>query len=104
MSTVTLPEPPKKSGYTYYWQSDDVAIYEESGEYKFTMPHNDVSVECVYTTATYNVYYMIDGEATPYMTITDVPAAVSYTHLDVYKRQIWSRSWCTALKRHCRYI
>ena len=22
MSTVTLPEPPKKSGYTYYWQSD----------------------------------------------------------------------------------
>ena len=73
MSTVTLPEPPAKNGYTYYWQSDDVAIYEENGEYKFTMPHNDVSVECVYTMATYNVYYMIDGEATPYRTITDVP-------------------------------
>ena len=35
------------------------------------MPHNDVSVECIYTTATHNVYYMIDGETEPYQTITD---------------------------------
>lgn len=99
MSTVTLPEPPKKSGYTYYWQSDDVAIYEESGEYKFTMPHNDVSVECVYTTATYNVYYMIDGEATPYMTITDVPAGKEmFAYIDPPRKEgyLFNETWiCT---------
>lgn len=99
MSTVTLPEPPKKSGYTYYWQSDDVAIYEESGEYKFTMPHNDVSVECVYTTATYNVYYMIDGEATPYMTITDVPAGKEmFAYIDLPRKEgyLFNETWiCT---------
>lgn len=99
MSTVTLPEPPKKSGYTYYWQSDDVAIYEESGEYKFTMPHNDVSVECVYTTATYNVYYMIDGEATPYMTITDVPAGKEmFAYIDLPHKEgyLFNETWiCT---------
>lgn len=99
MSTVTLPEPPKKSGYTYYWQSDDVAIYEESGEYKFTMPHNDVNVECVYTTATYNVYYMIDGEATPYMTITDVPAGKEmFAYIDPPRKEgyLFNETWiCT---------
>lgn len=99
MSTVTLPEPPKKSGYTYYWQSDDVAIYEESGEYKFTMPHNDVSVECVYTTATYNVYYMIDGEATPYMTITDVPVGKEmFAYIDPPRKEgyLFNETWiCT---------
>ena len=99
MSTVTLPEPPKKSGYTYYWQSDDVAIYEESGKYKFTMPHNDVSVECVYTTATYNVYYMIDGEATPYMTITDVPAGKEmFAYIDLPRKEgyLFNETWiCT---------
>lgn len=99
MSTVTLPEPPKKSGYTYYWQSDDVDIYEESGEYKFTMPHNDVSVECVYTTATYNVYYMIDGEATPYMTITDVPAGKEmFAYIDPPRKEgyLFNETWiCT---------
>lgn len=99
MSTVTLPEPPKKSGYTYYWQSDDVAIYEESGEYKFTMPHNDVSVECVYTTATYNVYYMIYGEATPYMTITDVPAGKEmFAYIDPPRKEgyMFNERWiCT---------
>lgn len=99
MSTVTLPEPPKKSGYTYYWQSDDVAIYEESGKYKFTMPHNDVSVECVYTTATYNVYYMIDGEATPYMTITDVPAGKEmFAYIDPPRKEgyLFNETWiCT---------
>ena len=99
MSTVTLPEPPKKSGYTYYWQSDDVAIYEESGEYKFTMPHNDVSVECVYTTATYNVYYMIDGEVTPYMTITDVPAGKEmFAYIDPPRKEgyLFNETWiCT---------
>lgn len=99
MSTVTLPEPPKKSGYTYYWQSDDVDIYEESGEYKFTMPHNDVSVECVYTTATYNVYYMIDGEATPYMTITNVPAGKEmFAYIDPPRKEgyLFNETWiCT---------
>ena len=99
MSTVTLPEPPKKSGYTYYWKSDDVAIYEESGEYKFTMPHNDVSVECVYTTATYNVYYMIDGEATPYMTITDVPVGKEmFAYIDLPRKEgyMFNERWiCT---------
>ena len=99
MSTVTLPEPPKKSGYTYYWKSDDVAIYEESGEYKFTMPHNDVSVECVYTTATYNVYYMIEGEATPYMTITDVPAGKEmFAYIDLPRKEgyLFNETWiCT---------
>lgn len=99
MSTVTLPEPPKKSGYTYYWKSDDVAIYEESGEYKFTMPHNDVSVECVYTTATYNVYYMIDGEATPYMTITDVPVGKEmFAYIDLPRKEgyLFNETWiCT---------
>lgn len=99
MSTVTLPEPPKKSGYTYYWQSDDVAIYEESGKYKFTMPHNDVSVECVYTTATYNVYYMIDGEATPYMTIPDVPAGKEmFAYIDPPRKEgyLFNETWiCT---------
>lgn len=99
MSTVTLPEPPKKSGYTYYWQSDDVAIYEESGKYKFTMPHNDVSVECVYTTATYNVYYMIDGEATPYRTITDVPAGKEmFAYIDPPRKEgyLFNETWiCT---------
>lgn len=99
MSTVTLPEPPEKSGYTYYWQSDDVAIYEESGEYKFTMPHNDVSVECVYTTATYNVYYMIEGEATPYMTITDVPAGKEmFAYIDLPRKEgyLFNETWiCT---------
>lgn len=99
MSTVTLPEPPKKSGYTYYWQSDDVAIYEESGEYKFTMPHNDVSVECVYTTATYNVYYMIDGEATPYMAITDVPVGKEmFAYIDPPRKEgyLFNETWiCT---------
>lgn len=99
MSTVTLPEPPKKSGYTYYWQSDDVAIYEESGEYKFTMPHNDVSVECVYTMATYNVYYMIDGEATPYMTITDVPVGKEmFAYIDPPRKEgyLFNETWiCT---------
>ena len=99
MSTVTLPEPPKKSGYTYYWQSDDVAIYEESGEYKFTMPHNDVSVECVYTTATYNVYYMIDGETTPYMTITDVPVGKEmFAYIDPPRKEgyLFNETWiCT---------
>lgn len=99
MSTVTLPEPPKKSGYTYYWQSDDVAIYEENGECKFTMPHNDVSVECVYTTATYNVYYMIDGEATPYMTITDVPAGKEmFAYIDLPRKEgyLFNETWiCT---------
>ncbi len=99
MSTVTLPEPPKKSGYTYYWQSDDVAIYEESGEYKFTMPHNDVSVECVYTTATYNVYYMIDGETTPYMTITNVPVGKEmFAYIDPPRKEgyLFNETWiCT---------
>lgn len=99
MSTVTLPEPPEKSGYTYYWQSDDVAIYEESGKYKFTMPHNDVSVECVYTTATYNVYYMIDGEAKPYMTITDVPAGKEmFAYIDLPRKEgyLFNETWiCT---------
>ena len=99
MSTVTLPEPPKKSGYTYYWQSDDVDIYEENGEYKFTMPHNDVSVECVYTTATYNVYYMIDGEATPYMTITDVPVGKEmFAYIDLPRKEgyLFNETWiCT---------
>lgn len=99
MSTVTLPEPPEKSGYTYYWQSDDVDIYEESGKYKFTMPHNDVSVECVYTTATYNVYYMIDGEATPYMTITDVPAGKEmFAYIDLPRKEgyLFNETWiCT---------
>lgn len=99
MSTVTLPEPPEKSGYTYYWKSDDVAIYEESGKYKFTMPHNDVSVECVYTTATYNVYYMIDGEATPYMTITDVPAGKEmFAYIDLPRKEgyLFNETWiCT---------
>lgn len=99
MSTVTLPEPPKKSGYTYYWKSDDVAIYEENGEYKFTMPHNDVSVECVYTTATYNVYYMIEGEATPYMTITDVPVGKEmFAYIDLPRKEgyMFNEMWiCT---------
>ena len=99
MSTLTLPEPPKKSGYTYYWKSDDVDIYEESGEYKFTMPHNDVSVECVYTTATYNVYYMIDGEATPYMTITDVPVGKEmFAYIDLPRKEgyLFNETWiCT---------
>lgn len=99
MSTVTLPEPPKKSGYTYYWKSDDVDIYEENGEYKFTMPHNDVSVECVYTTATYNVYYMIDGEATPYMTITDVPVGKEmFAYIDLPRKEgyLFNETWiCT---------
>ena len=99
MSTVTLPEPPAKSGYTYYWQSDDVAIYEENGEYKFTMPHNDVSVECVYTTATYNVYYMIDGEATPYRTITDVPVGKEmFAYIDLPRKEgyLFNEKWiCT---------
>ena len=96
MSTVTLPEPPAKSGYTYYWQSDDVAIYEENGEYKFTMPHNDVSVECVYTMATYNVYYMIDGEAAPYMTITDVPAGKEmFAYIDLPRKEgyLFNETW-----------
>ena len=83
MSVVTLPVPPKKSGYTYYWQSDDVTIYEEDGEYKFDMPHNDVNVECVYTTATHNVYYMIDGETEPYHTIRDVPVGKQMSLYDV---------------------
>lgn len=99
MSTVTLPEPPKKSGYTYYWKSDDVDIYEENGEYKFTMPHNDVSVECVYTTATYNVYYMIDGEDTPYMTITDVPVGKEmFAYIDLPRKEgyLFNETWiCT---------
>ena len=99
MSTVTLPEPPEKSGYTYYWQSDDVDIHEENGEYKFTMPHNDVSVECVYTTATYNVYYMIDGEATPYMTITDVPVGKEmFAYIDLPRKEgyLFNETWiCT---------
>lgn len=99
MSTVTLPEPPEKSGYTYYWKSDDVDIYEENGEYKFTMPHNDVSVECVYTTATYNVYYMIDGEATPYMTITDVPVGKEmFAYIDLPRKEgyLFNETWiCT---------
>ena len=96
MSTVTLPEPPAKNGYTYYWQSDDVAIYEENGEYKFTMPHNDVSVECVYTMATYNVYYMIDGEAAPYMTITDVPAGKEmFAYIDLPRKEgyLFNETW-----------
>lgn len=96
MSTVTLPEPPAKNGYTYYWQSDDVAIYEENGEYKFTMPHNDVSVECVYTMATYNVYYMIDGEATPHMTITDVPAGKEmFAYIDLPRKEgyLFNETW-----------
>ncbi len=99
MSTVTLPEPPKKSGYTYYWKSDDVDIYEENGEYKFTMPHNDVSVECVYTTATYNVYYMIEGETTPYMTITDVPVGKEmFAYIDLPRKEgyLFNETWiCT---------
>lgn len=99
MSTVTLPEPPSKSGYTYYWQSDDVAIYEENGEYKFVMPHNDVNVECVYTTATHNVYYMIDGEATPYRTITDVPAGKEmFAYIDLPRKEgyLFNETWiCT---------
>ena len=96
MSTVTLPEPPAKNGYTYYWQSDDVAIYEENGEYKFTMPHNDVSVECVYTMATYNVYYMIDGEATPHMTITDVPVGKEmFAYIDLPRKEgyLFNETW-----------
>lgn len=96
MSTVTLPEPPAKNGYTYYWQSDDAAIYEENGEYKFTMPHNDVSVECVYTMATYNVYYMIDGEATPYRTITDVPAGKEmFAYIDPPRKEdyLFNETW-----------
>lgn len=99
MSTVTLPEPPAKSGYTYYWQSDDVAIYEENGEYKFVMPHNDVNVECVYTTATHNVYYMIDGETEPYQTISDVPvgkAMFAYIDLPQKDGYLFNETWvCT---------
>lgn len=99
MSVVTLPEPPAKSGYTYYWQSDDVAIYEENGEYKFVMPHNYVSVGCVYTTATHNVYYMIDGETEPYQTITDVPvgkAMFAYIDLPQKDGYLFNETWvCT---------
>ncbi len=87
MSVVTLPEPPAKSGYTYYWKSDDVAIYEENGEYKFVMPHNDVSVECVYTTATHNVYYIIEGETEPYYTITNVPVGKDmFAYIDLPRK------------------
>lgn len=99
MSIVTLPEPPAKSGYTYYWQSDDVSIYEENGEYKFAMPHNDVNVECVYTTATHNVYYMIEGETQPYQIIKDIPvgkemfAYIDLPHKDGY---LFNETWiCT---------
>lgn len=63
------------------------------------MPHNDVSVECVYTTATYNVYYMIDGEATPYMTITDVPAGKEmFAYIDPPRKEgyLFNETWiCT---------
>ncbi len=96
MNVVTLPVPPQKSGYTYYWKSDDVDIYEENGEYKFIMPHNDVSVECIYTTATHNIYYIIDGETEPYCTISDVPVGkemFSYIDLPQKDGYMFNETW-----------
>lgn len=63
------------------------------------MSHNDVSVECIYTTATHNVYYMIDGETEPYQTITDVPVGMEmFAYIDLPRKDgyMFNETWiCT---------
>ena len=60
------------------------------------MPHSDVSVECIYTTAKHNVYYMIDGETEPYYTIEDVAVGREmFSYIDLptkdgyYFNEVW---------------
>lgn len=60
------------------------------------MPHNDVSVECIYTTATHNIYYIIDGETEPYCTISDVPVGkemFSYIDLPQKDGYMFNETW-----------
>ena len=46
-----------------------------------------------------NVFPVPDGDTGTNMTLTIMSAAVSYTHLDVYKRQAWiSGSSCSISK------
>lgn len=62
-STITLPEQPKREGYTFYWKTADDTLIPD-GEY--TIPAKDTEVYGVYTEKTFKAYFYMEGEDEPY--------------------------------------
>lgn len=62
-STITLPEQPKREGYTFYWETADGTLIPEG---KYTIPAKDTEVNGIYTETTYKAYFYMEGEDEPY--------------------------------------
>lgn len=62
-STITLPEQPKREGYTFYWETADGTLIPEG---KYTIPAKDTEVYGIYTETTYKAYFYMEGEKEPY--------------------------------------
>ena len=62
-STITLPEQPKREGYTFYWETADGTLIPEG---KYTIPAKDTEVYGIYTETTYKAYFYMEGEDEPY--------------------------------------
>mgnify|MGYP004710581835 CR=1 FL=1 len=62
-STITLPEQPKREGYTFYWETADGTLIPEG---KYTIPAKDTEVYGIYTETTYKAYFYMKGEDEPY--------------------------------------
>lgn len=62
-STITLPEQPKREGYTFYWETADGTLIPEG---KYTIPAKDTEVNGIYTETTYKAYFYMEGEKEPY--------------------------------------
>lgn len=62
-STITLPEQPKREGYTFYWETEDGTLIPEG---KYTIPAKDTEVYGIYTETTYKAYFYMEGEDEPY--------------------------------------
>ena len=62
-STITLPEQPKREGYTFYWETSDGTLIPEG---KYTIPAKDTEVNGIYTETTYKAYFYMEGEDEPY--------------------------------------
>ena len=62
-STITLPEQPKREGYTFYWEKADGTLIPEG---KYIIPAKDTEVYGIYTETTYKAYFYMEGEDEPY--------------------------------------
>lgn len=83
-TVFTLPEQPKREGYTFFWTADDsdVQIITEDGVSTIYVPARDVTLTGEYTQSVHNIYYVLNGEIVADETIIDVP----YGQTDIYAR------------------